>query len=259
MVLFDVSLLRHKQADDAAAESTAIVAIGRALSALPDAEARLRVLCWANEHFKAPATIAAQAPVADAAVVAGDPLLSLEGVHAFFEPAALRRQTNDAPPPVADDELGDDLFDEPVLGGCAEIRVVARKEETHAPTGSDDLRDVYEEIVAQHPELEAAVGDVYEQPAACDALLDEPIGDLYDEPVMEYPAAIDDPLDLLYEEQIGVVCEEPIAVGCAEATTEEPLPGAQAAACEDQSLDALVADLASALQSLTLQLHDASA
>jgi hypothetical protein len=45
---------------------------------------------------------------------------------------------------------------------------------------------------------------------------------------------------------------------------EEPIeqPGAEiqpAAACEDQSLDTLVADLASALQSLTLQLQDVSA
>jgi hypothetical protein len=259
MVLFDVSLRRHKQADDAAAESTAIVAIGRALSNLPDAEARLRVLRWAHEHINAPAVIAAQAPVTDGAMVAGDPMLSLEGLHAFFEPAASRRQTNDAPPPVADDELLDDLFDEPVLGGRVEIQVVARKEETPAPTASDDLRDLFEEPVAQHhAELEAAVGELYEQPAAYDALLDEPLGDLYDESVAQYYAVVeeqvavphDEPSALVYEEPVGDLCEEP---------AEELHTDAQAAACEDQSLDALVADFATALQSLTLQLHDASA
>jgi hypothetical protein len=250
MALFDVSLPRQKQADDAAAESTAIVAIGKALSALPDPEARLRVLRWANERFSAPAPIAA-APAADA-VIAGDPMLSLDGVHAFFEPESSRHETNATPQQVAREE-GGNLFDEPpVLRGRAEMRVVARTEEAPAPTAADDLRDLYDEpFEPYYSELEAAVGDLYEPPAA-DVRddLDEAIGDLYDEPVMQYYAVVEEPVDVVSRQRVAVLDEEP---------ADELHADTQAAACQDQSLDELVADLASALHSLTLQLQDASA
>jgi hypothetical protein len=258
MVLFDVSFPRQKQADDAAAEATAIVAIGRALSTLPDPEARLRVLRWANERFSAPAAIGAETPAVAAAVVAADPMLSMDGVHAFFEPAPAPRETSVAPHHAAYEEIGD-LFDEPALRVRTEMRVVARKEDPPAATASDDLRDLYEETVAQHDaELEAVVGDLYEQPAACDALPDEPFGDLYDESVMQYYAVAEEQVAVPHDEPTALVSEEPVGDLCEE-PAEEARPELQAVACEDQSLDALVADFASALQSLTLQLQDASA
>ena len=266
MVLFDVSLPGQKQADDAAAEAAAIV-IGKALSALPDPEARLRVLRWATERFSAPAPIVA-APAASP-VVAGDPMLSLDGVHAFFEPEPPRRETNATPHQVARAEIGN-LFDEPpVVRGRAEMRVVARKgqaaheqpiEAAPAPTAADDLRDLYDEpFEPYHPELEAAVDDLFE-PLAADVPgdFDESFGDLYDESVMQYYAVVEDQVAVPHDEPIALVCEEPVGDVCEQAA-EEARPDAQAAACEDQSLDALVADLASALQSLTLQLQDASA
>jgi hypothetical protein len=257
MVLFDVSLPPRKQDD---AESFAIAAVNKALSALPDPAARLRVLRWANERFSAPTAIAAQAPTVAAAVVAADPMLSIEGLHAFFEPAPARAETRATPHHAEYDEIGD-VFDEPVLRVRTEMRVVARKEEAPAPSALDDLRDLYEATVAQHDaELEAAVGDFYEQPAADDdAMLDERFGDLYDESVMQYYAVVEDQVAVPHDEPIALVCEEPVGDLC-EAAAGEARPDAQAAAaCEDRSLDALVADLASALQSLTLQLQDASA
>jgi len=259
MVLFDVSLPRPKQVDDAAAEAAAIAAIGKALSALPDPEARLRVLRWATERFSAPAPIAA-APAA-APVIPGDPMLSLDGVHAFFEPEPSRHETSATPPEVARAEIGNPFDEPPVVRGRAEMRVVARKgqagheqptEAPPAPTAADDLRDLYDEPFEPYQqELEAAVGDLYE-PLAADVPddFDESINDLYDEPVMQYYAVVEEPVEVLSHQPVAVPHEEP---------ADEPHAEAQAAACEDQSLDELVADFASALHSLTLQLQDASA
>ena len=253
MVLFDVSLPRRKQdADDAAAESSAIVAIGKVLSALPDAEARVRVLRWANERFNAPADVAGEAPAA-AQGAAADPMLSVDGLLSFFEPTLAHHETHDAPQPIEREEheqIGE-LFDEPIHRGKTELRVVARKETpAPAPSAHEDLHDLYDEApVSPHrAELEAAIADLYAQPAAQDHAeeVDEPMADLYEvapiQPHVELDAAA-----MLFEEPV----EEPI---------EEPVAEIQpAAACEDQSLDTLVADLASALQSLTLQLKDVSA
>ena len=253
MVLFDVSLPRRKRdADDAAAESSAIVAIGKVLSALPDAEARVRVLRWANERFNAPADVTGQAPAA-AQAAAADPMLSVDGLLSFFEPTLAHHETHDAPQPIEREEheqIGE-LFDEPIHRGKTELRVVARKETpAPAPSAHEDLHDLYDEApVSPHrAELEAAIADLYAQPAAQDNAeeVDEPMADLYEvapiQPHVELDAAA-----MSFEEPV----EEPI---------EEPVAEIQpAAACEDQSLDTLVADLASALQSLTLQLKDVSA
>jgi len=254
MVLFDVSLPRRKQdADDAAAESSAIVAIGKVLSALPDAEARVRVLRWANERFNAPADVTGQAPAA-AQAAAADPMLSVDGLLSFFEPTLAHHETHDAPQPIEREEheqIGE-LFDEPIHRGKTELRVVARKETpAPAPFALEDLHDLYDEApVSQHrAELEAAIADLYEQPVAHHHAdeVDEPMGDLYEAPEIPQHLDLDAPVAMLLEEPV----EEPI---------EEPQVEVQpAAACEDQSLDTLVADLANVLQSLTQQLEDVSA
>ena len=118
MVLFDVSLLRRKQDDDATAESSAITAISKALSALPDREARMRVLRWANERFNAPAEITGEAPHGSHAAAA-DPMLSLDGLLAFFEPPSSRQEAHDEPRPIEREEREEigDLFDE-LFGPC---------------------------------------------------------------------------------------------------------------------------------------------
>lgn len=254
MVLFDVSLLRRKQDDDATAESSAITAISKALSALPDREARMRVLRWANERFNAPAEITGEAPHGSHAAAA-DPMLSLDGLLAFFEPPSSRQEAHDEPRPIEREEREEigDLFDEPMQRCKPELRVVARKETTAPAPASlalEDLHDLYDEApVSQHrAELEAAIADLYEQPVAHQAdEVDEPMGDLYEAPEVPQPLDLDAPVTMLFEEPV----EEPI---------EEPQVEVQpAAACEDRSLDTLVADLASALQSITQQLEDVSA
>jgi hypothetical protein len=259
MVLFDVSLPRRKQDDDAAAESNAILAISKALSALPDPEARMRVLRWANERFNAPAEIAGEAPLA-ARTAAADPMLSLDGLLAFFEPtlALARPEAHDAPRPIERDDEHEtiaDLFDQPIHRCKTELRVV-RKETPDpapdpAPLALDDLHDLYDEapLSAHRAELEAAITDLYEQPVEQEhaEAIDEPMGDLYDAPANQQHVELDERAAMLFEDLV----EEPI---------DDPLEAVEpAAACEDQSLDTLVADLASALKSLTLQLQDVSA
>lgn len=252
MVLFDVSLPRSKRDDDATAESSAIVAISKVLSALPDPDSRKRVLRWANERFNAPAERAGEVPFA-APAAAADPMLSVDGLLSFFEPALTPRAAHGATQPIEREnreEIGE-LFDEPIHRGKPELRVVARKESrAAAPLALDDLHDLYDEApVSPHrAELEAAIADLYEQPAAPYHAeeVDEPMGDLYDAaPVQQH--VDEDAAAMPFEEPV----EEPI-----QETGAEIRP---AAACEDQSLDTLVADLASALQSLTLQLEDVSA
>ena len=255
MVLLDVSLPRRKQDDDATAESSAITAISKALSALPDREARMRVLRWANERFNASAEITGEAPL-ESHAAAADPMLSLDGLLAFFEPPSSRQEAHDEPRPIEREEREEigDLFDEPIHRGKPELRVVARKE-TPAPAPAslalEDLNDLYDEApVSQHrAELEAPIADLYEQPVAHHQAddVDEPMGDLYEAPEIPQHLDLDAPVAMLFEEP----AEEPI---------EEPQGEVQpAAACEAQSLDTLVADLASALQSLTQQLEDVSA
>jgi hypothetical protein len=228
------------------------MAIGKVLSALPDAEARLRVLRWANERFNAPAEKAGDTPTVPKAAAA-DPMLAVDGLLSFFEPALTPHELHDAPQPIDREqhqEIGE-LFDEPIHRGKPELRVVARKESpAPAPLALDDLQDLYDEApVSPHrAELEAAIADLYEQPAAPNHAeeVDEPMGDLYDAaPVQQH--VDEDAAAMPFEEPV----EEPI-----EETGAEIQP---VAACEDQSLDTLVADLASALQSLTLQLEDVSA
>ena len=254
MVLFDVSLPRRKQDDDATAESSAITAISKALSALPDREARMRVLRWANERFNASAEITGEAPL-ESHAAAADPMLSLDGLLAFFEPPSSRQEAHDEPRPIEREEREEigNLFDEPIHRCKPELRVVARKE-TPAPAPAslalEDLHDLYDEApVSQHrAELEAAIADLYEQPVAHQAdEVDEPMGDLYEAPEIPQHLDLDTPVTMLFEEPV----EEPI---------EEPQVEVQpAAACEDRSLDTLVADLANALESLTQQLEDVSA
>ena len=255
MVLFDVSLPRRKQDDDATAESSAITTISKVLSALPDREARMRVLRWANERFNASAEITGEAP-SEPHAAAADPMLSLDGLLAFFEPPSSRQEVHDEPRPIEREEREEigNLFDEPIHRCKPELRVVARKE-TPAPAPAslalEDLNDLYDEApVSQHrAELEAAIADLYEQPVADHHAdeVDEPMGDLYEAPEIPQHLDLDAPVAMLYEEPV----EEPI---------EEPQVEVQpAAACEDQSLDTLVADLASALHSLTQQLEDVSA
>ena len=257
MVLFDVSLPRRKQDDDATAESSAITVISKALSALPDREARMRVLRWANERFNASAEITGEAPLEPHAAAA-DPMLSLDGLLAFFEPPSSRQEAHDEPRPIEREEREEigDLFDEPIHRCKPELRVVARKE-TPAPAPApaslalEDLHDLYDDApVSQHrAELEAAIADLYEQPVAHNQAdeVDEPMGDLYEAPEIPQHLDLDAPVAMLLEEPV----EEPI---------EEPQVEVQpAAACEDQSLDTLVADLANVLQSLTQQLEDVSA
>lgn len=254
MVLFDVSLPRRKQDDDATAESSAITTISKVLSALPDREARMRVLRWANERFNASAVITGEAPH-ESHAAAADPMLSLDGLLAFFEPPSSRQEAHDEPRPIEREEREEigNLFDEPIHRCKPELHVVARKE-TPAPAPAslalEDLHDLYDEApVSQHrAELEAAIADLYEQPVAHQAdEVDEPMGDLYEAPEVPQPLDLDAPVTMLFEEPV----EEPI---------EEPQVEVQpAAACEDRSLDTLVADLASALQSITQQLEDVSA
>ena len=256
MVLLDVSLPRRKQDDDATAESSAITAVSKALSALPDREARMRVLRWANERFNASAEITGEAPL-ESHAAAADPMLSLDGLLAFFEPPSSRQEAHDEPRPIEREEREEigDLFDEPMQRCKPELRVVARKE-TPAPAPAslalEDLNDLYDEApVSQHrAELEAPIAaDLYEPPVADHYAdeVDEPIGDLYEAPEIPQHLDLDAPVAMLLEEPV----EEPI---------EEPQVEVQpAAACEDRSLDTLVADLASALQSITQQLEDVSA
>jgi hypothetical protein len=128
--------------------------------------------------------------------------------------------------------------------------VVARKE-TPAAAPLDDLHDLYDEapVSPQRAEMEAAIADFYQQPAeqSYPEAVDEPMGDLYDAAALQPHVELDEPAAMLFEEPV----EEPV---------EEPQAEVQpAAACDDQSLDTLVADLANALQSLTLQLEDVSA
>ena len=258
MVLFDVSLARRKQDDDASAESRAITAISKALAALPDREAQMRVLRWANERFNVPAEIAGEAPLA-ATAASADPTLSLDGLLAFFEPTLSRQQLHDdEPQPIEREEREEigDLFDEPVHHVKPELRVVARKE-TPAPAepppslALEDLHDLYDDApVSQHrAELEHAIADLYEQSVAQHHAEDvhEPMGDLYDAAAVQHHVDLDEHVDMTFEEPV----EEPIE--------ESHVEAAPAVASEDQSLDTLVADLANALQSLTLQLEDVSA
>jgi hypothetical protein len=241
MVLFDVSVIRPKQDDDAA--EAAIRAISKTLSAL-NPDARMRVLQWANERFSPALDVAADPSAGENA--AADPTLSLEGLQAFFEPVTARQEAHDAPQPIEPEDMGD-LFDDAVHRK-AELRVVARRE-TPSAVALEDLHDLYENAVAQdHPEPEASIGDLYEQTAAgYDAgEVDEPIADLYDSPALQHFGELD--------VTAAVVDEAP-----AEAPLEEVQAPAAAVAAEDQSLDTLVADFASALHSLTLQFKDVSA
>jgi hypothetical protein len=228
MLVYDASLPHHPEnRDEVAAESIAILAVGKALSGLHDPEARLRVLRWAIERFNASAALDEALAAAAAAAVPADASLSVEGLHAFFEPApgrqeanALRlHEANDAPH-QSPQEISD-AFEEPALRCRAELRVVARNDAA-ARTAVHELADVYEDL-APH----------------CQAGADEPIGDLFDLLVTESRVEAND--------QIAAFSDEPL---------EEAPAEVQAAAREDQPLDTLVADFASAIRSLTLQLQD---
>ena len=101
-----------------------------------------------------------------------DPTLSLDGLHAFFEPARRATSCTRRPRPQQEEreEIGD-LFNEPVHHVPPEMRVVARKEDGAGdPPPSlalDDLHDLYAEPVEQHrAELEHAIADLYEQSPA---------------------------------------------------------------------------------------------
>jgi len=180
-------------------------------------------------------------------------MLSVDGLLSFFEPTLAHHEMHDAPQPIEREEheqIGE-LFDEPIHRGKTELRVVARKETpAPAPFALEDLHDLYDEVpvTAHRAELEAAFADLYDQPAAqyhADEV-DEPMRDLYDvAPVQQH-------LEL---DTAAMLIEEPV-----EDPIDDTGAGIQPApACEDQSLDTLVADLASALRNLTLQLQDVSA
>ena len=211
MVLFDVSLPRRKQDDNATAESSAITAIRRSCQLFRMREARLRVLRWANERFNAPVEIAGDTPTAAQAAVA-DPMLSVDGLLSFFEPTLTRHEAHDAPQPIEREEPGEigELFDEPIHRCKTELRVVARKETpAPAPFALEDLHDLYDEApVSPHrAELEAAIADLYEQPAAQYHAeeVDEPMGDLYGAAPIQQHVELD-AAAMLFEEPV----EEPI-------------------------------------------------
>jgi len=127
MVVYDVSPPRRPDdRDDVTAEAHAILAIGKALSAL-DPETRLRVLRWANERFNAAAALEQPASMASSPARSADAMLSLEGVHALFEPSLIGSEANDAPHELAHDDYSD-LFPAPVPRGRVELRVVARND-----------------------------------------------------------------------------------------------------------------------------------
>ena len=127
MVVYDVSPPRRPDdRDDVTAEAHAILAIGKALSAL-DPETRLRVLRWANERFNAAAALEQPASMASSPARSADAMLSLEGVHALFEPSLTGSEANDAPHELAHDDYSD-LFPAPVPRGRVELRVVARND-----------------------------------------------------------------------------------------------------------------------------------
>jgi len=222
MVVYDVSPPRRPDdRDDVAAEANAILAVGRALATL-DPETRLRVLRWANERFNASAA-AEQAPAASSpSARSADSMLSIEGVHAFFEPSLTPHEANDSPHEIAHEDFSD-VFDVPPPRGRAELRVVVRND---APpkVAALGFSELYEAQLT-HGESEAP----------------EPMADLFDQPAVVEPDA------------------DTAIAACSDEAVEDAPALAEAAAREDQPLDTLVSDFANALRDLTLQLEDATA
>jgi len=221
MVVYDVSPPRRPDdRDDVTAEAHAILAIGKALSAL-DPETRLRVLRWANERFNAVAALEQPASMASSPARSADAMLSLEGVHALFEPSLTGSEANDAPHELAHDDYSD-LFPAPVPRGRVELRVVARND-------------------AAPKAVERELGDLHEPRLThAESVSLEPLADLFECP---HVAAVE--ADAASEAYYDIVEDTPAAV--------EMTPS------EEQPLDTLVCDLATALRALTLQLEDATA
>ena len=116
-----------------------------------------------------------------------------------------------------------DVFDVPPLRGRSELRVVVRND-VAPKAAAPALSELYEAQMT-HDESEAP----------------EPMADLFDQPAVVEPDA-----------------DAAIAACCDEAVEDAPMV-VEEAAREDQPLDTLVSDFATALRDLTLQFEDATA
>lgn len=236
MVLSKGSLLQSSNdRDDASAEITAINAINKALSALTDPDARVRVLRWANERFNPSVALddAHTSPAAAPREASADAMLSIDGLHGLFDQPARQYEVHDAPYDMVADDM-DDLFDAPVVRARAELRVVARNDA--APkTVAHELSDLYETPAARHHDVPESIADVFDDPAiapfaGAEVLVAAP----FEHDSVAADALVEDALAL------------------------EDTPPVQAQAAPDQPLDTLVADFATAIRLLTAQFEDAT-
>jgi hypothetical protein len=263
MVLYDASLPQQPEyRDDTADEMSAMLAVGKAISALQDPEARLRVLRWANERFNVGGDmLAAPAAFDDGADAGTDSSLSVDSLHSLFEPVAPQHDDNNHSARSWDDEIGD-LFDEPIepVVRRAELRVVARNDAPIA-VAHEALQDLYDEpSVARQSEDDDPVANIYEHEldavdGAVAVALDNDAIELLDQPLGpgNQPTAFHDDAVDLFDQPARLCLEETPQV---EAAVQQDEP---AAPQEEKSLDALLTDLVSSLESLTAQFQDVTA
>ena len=267
MVLFDVSLPQHPdQPELTTAEMSAILAVSKALSALEDRDARLRVLRWANDRFNGPAEFLTEtseflSQSADSDL-SSDASLSVDSLESLFETPA---QKQDELPrrasweELAREEIGD-LFDEPLARGRAGLRVVARND-APAAAAHEELANFYDAAAHDRPKAHPyanahdheAIDDVFDTPPP--QVAEEPVfaeAIAFEEPAFE---PLSDDAVMLLEVDAVLDDAEPAAVCLEEAAREE----APAVPVEEQSLDTLLSDLANSLEALTLQFKDVTA